>query len=512
MASSFTWETQKLRVFNALINLLSLRNGRQLELKCVNQSAPFVNDPHRQIKQRFLDRFAEVISNQRGAEHVACTIMRESGDHVVIWVARNGGFRVKDISFLEKFSAEMCALAARNVDGSGASLWNLLLNYYLPRLQDYRGRLLKKVQEHRQTLSLIDNNEFRHSLNLFFDILEQPCGTNEFGRLCCQALQIQKIPLAQNLVQIKSKSGNQLWKSIGFLARLWRAHCTFLKILRIPLIFRSITVLPITKSRNEIISIHSPLTLSDTLRLFDIRPLNQITVRRYISPTCSVEKAQQKFDERQKQSLQVHAELQIILHLAQSRVTIENLFQYMGCSKRSCFLCKAFLNSFGSIETRGCHGKLYNQWSIPGIQRIELTMKERLEDTVSRMRDILLQELRMPLQTLAALAESSNGTTPASSSAASILIPERPSKKMKVQKKKFDTTHMRKINWLLRYDCPMVTKFLALTAYSRPAAQPVPPISCVIDIFRRENTISSASGEAESARAILLRLISPLST
>ncbi|KAJ3735073.1 hypothetical protein DFJ43DRAFT_71172 [Lentinula guzmanii] len=499
MASSFTWDTQRLRAFNALINLLSLRNGRQLELKCVNQSVPFINDSYHRIKQRFLDRFAEVVSNRRGGEHVACTIMRESGDHVVIWVARNGGFSRKDISFLKEFSAEMRALAARNVDGSGASLWNLLLNYYLPRLQDYRRRLLVKVQEHRQTLNLIGDEDFKHSLKLFFDILEQPGGTNEFGRLCCQALQIQDIPLVQKLVQTEFKSGSQhqLWKSIGFLARLRRAHRTFLKISRTPLIFRSITLHPITKSQDEITSSHSPLTLSDTLSLLDIRPsrLNQTTVRRYVSPTCSVEKAQKIFYQRQKQSLQVHAELQIILHLARTHVPIENVFQYMGCSKRSCFLCKAFLDSFGSIETRGCHGKLYNQWSIPAIQRIELKMKERLEDTVNRMWDILLQELHKPLQTLAALSESSNGTTPASSSAASILIPERPSEKTKVQKKKFDTTHMRKINWL-----------------PRPAARPVPPILSVIDVSRRENTISSASGEAESARAILLRLISPLST
>lgn len=50
----------------------------------------------RKLRIRFLDRFAELVSRDKGAEHVSCTMMRDTGAKVEIWVSRNTGVATAD--------------------------------------------------------------------------------------------------------------------------------------------------------------------------------------------------------------------------------------------------------------------------------------------------------------------------------------------------------------------------------------------------------------------------------
>ncbi|KAH6605051.1 hypothetical protein Trco_006758 [Trichoderma cornu-damae] len=71
------------------------------------------------------------------------------------------------------------------------------------------------------------------------------------------------------------------------------------------------------------------------------------------------------------------------------------IFKYVGCSKRSCFLCSRVVQRYGSYTTRGCHGKLYNLWTVPevpwlaeeerpklvqALKNVERAMKESIRD------------------------------------------------------------------------------------------------------------------------------------
>ncbi|KAJ3767944.1 hypothetical protein FB446DRAFT_753296 [Lentinula raphanica] len=179
-----------------------------------------------------------------------------------------------------------------------------------------------------------------------------------------------------------------------------------------------------------------PLSLEETLRLLP-HPITTCSVREHVAPGSTARKLEQKFNLRQKDTRRVHAELQMIQCLLQKHIPIQSLFQYMGGSKRNCFLCKTFIEEFciGFLKTRGCHGKVYHKWMIPEIQGIEQGMVEQLKNTVIEMYDILLKQICQPWRSLDAHPESSGGTTPTTSSAASFASCRRTiTRKVKVKK------------------------------------------------------------------------------
>lgn len=107
--------------FHSLANLLSLRNGGQIEpasssiepldgewdsndngysdtssedTRCAHISD--AADEAERLKRRFLDCLAEFAANKKGGKAVACSAMRECEDNVSIWITRNEGFDAGD--------------------------------------------------------------------------------------------------------------------------------------------------------------------------------------------------------------------------------------------------------------------------------------------------------------------------------------------------------------------------------------------------------------------------------
>lgn len=59
-----------------------------------------------------------------------------------------------------------------------------------------------------------------------------------------------------------------------------------------------------------------------------------------------------------------HAELQILKHLKLNREE-DKYCDYIGCSKKSCWLCWKILYHDARYQTQGSHFKLYHKWAIP---------------------------------------------------------------------------------------------------------------------------------------------------
>ena len=119
MTNNFRWEN--VEQFISLVNLLSLRNGGQLgsgsaekdEEIHITDSDVGEDDGSEAnaggedgLKHRFLDRFAEVMSRDKGGKHVSCAAIRESQDQhtedsvrVSLLVARNEAFGDHDQTF-----------------------------------------------------------------------------------------------------------------------------------------------------------------------------------------------------------------------------------------------------------------------------------------------------------------------------------------------------------------------------------------------------------------------------
>jgi hypothetical protein len=109
MVNGFHWHLDGLdrQRFSALANLLSIRQGKQVELLPLDDVQPD-SGGDRKLKMRFLDRFAELVSCEPGSEHVSCAMLREGEGGAEIWVARNDGIaRYADTVFFLQFEGLM---------------------------------------------------------------------------------------------------------------------------------------------------------------------------------------------------------------------------------------------------------------------------------------------------------------------------------------------------------------------------------------------------------------------
>ncbi|KAI1399014.1 hypothetical protein F4819DRAFT_436380 [Hypoxylon fuscum] len=59
----------------------------------------------------------------------------------------------------------------------------------------------------------------------------------------------------------------------------------------------------------------------------------------------------------------VHCEIQLLKYFA--RPGSEPCLDYIGCSKKSCWLCWQFLGHFGLYTTKDTHGMIYPMWAFP---------------------------------------------------------------------------------------------------------------------------------------------------
>jgi OTT_1508-like deaminase len=126
---------------------------------------------------------------------------------------------------------------------------------------------------------------------------------------------------------------------------------------------------------------------------------------------CTKETLERDFATLQVESKICHAELQILLHLAVQDTT-DNVYQYIGCSKYSCWLCWNFLDVFSQLRTRGCHQKMYHNWRIPEIGPLNTQSSDRIINTLvqlqGRLKRSLLEETEKGVD---AQAESLAGKT-----------------------------------------------------------------------------------------------------
>ena len=64
----------------------------------------------------------------------------------------------------------------------------------------------------------------------------------------------------------------------------------------------------------------------------------------------------------------IHAEVQLLMELEPQLKESHNparVFDYIGCSRRTCYLCCNFIQELGYFRTRGSHGKVYDQGTVP---------------------------------------------------------------------------------------------------------------------------------------------------
>ncbi|KAI6105127.1 hypothetical protein EDD16DRAFT_1633679 [Pisolithus croceorrhizus] len=486
--AKFQWKN--VENFIGLVNFLSMRNNGQIGPKigkededshCNTNTNVGGDDSHfrgsrgDELKQRFLDRFAEMMSNDKGDRHVAvCSVaLRESGDRrpeghvkVSLLVSRNQDFGSRDKKFFSTLETLLATISATVHEGSSSlpaiqmELWEELVRYNQHRLDYYIDTLRNNLQEikasgcmnrvppYNVSLSPQDGDSERRtfcdscSIGPYSDathgaymrlsqericaldsILCSPCDRATQRRLLAE--------YAYSIRHMKSLSvfldscprvfvGRKLLSDIHWLGRLRSCFYTLVEAaLNIPG-FSELSIVPVQNLSPRVCPSTLP-TLADVMRCLD-QTLDPTSIHRFIGEGLGVINAERIFKEVHikvsRRHLSTHAELQLVLYIIRKMdidTVHREIYPYIGCSKLSCFLCTIFLRFFRQLgfafRTRGSHGKVYPSWSIPDVDGLHEDMVSGLDLVLKSMRSLLLCEATNSITLASQVAESSAGVT-----------------------------------------------------------------------------------------------------
>jgi hypothetical protein len=207
-------------------------------------------------------------------------------------------------------------------------------------------------------------------------------------------------------------SGRKIWVDIGFLGRLRIAYNVLVRamerldglgdVMIQPLIW------PRRRNRRKWDEANKAWTLGETFQSLGI-PYTDATVKEMCGATWSRHKLTKRFDEIQRKAPQVHVEMQLLLFGAQLHPIEANSSSYIGCSKRSCFLCWKFLGIHGGFRTRATHGKIYHMWSIPHVEGMPEQLQALVVRTLDSVEESVLVQLSMKKNGLRLAKESTVG-------------------------------------------------------------------------------------------------------
>ncbi|KAL6908675.1 hypothetical protein GGI43DRAFT_379518 [Trichoderma evansii] len=350
----------------------------------------------RKLKRAFLDRLSELIANEKGGLHVSSSLMIEWPDRVDILVARNNGFKEGDVTLR---MLETIASSLRDISMLGSSdpvatstkqnLWTSLLQSYKPRLKDYmirakqalKGTILPDTQEietlssHNRTPSLLSRlEEFRALINA---VVGSPI-QDDLERVVKSAHDVFYLYNEHDFDEITGNNADtrSLRDALGFLGKLQTCFNTLIRSAERFSGFQNLRILPVMDSptgatKPKMTAQNNAWPLKKTFESLGLE-LNDKTVECLVGTgkrkgSWTKSELLERFDKLKSSASEVHAEIQVILAATRHDCIGAAIFKYVGCSKLSCFLCYRFVQSHGSYTTRGCHGKLYNLWTVPEL-------------------------------------------------------------------------------------------------------------------------------------------------
>ncbi|KAL6701647.1 hypothetical protein J3F84DRAFT_355391 [Trichoderma pleuroticola] len=444
MSSTFPWGIDGLDKFRfeAYAKLLRLKNGGQIEeasnfseildeeidlekpddTDSVNAIA-FLSLDERKIKRAFLDRLSELIAHEKGGYHVSSSLMIEWPDRVDILVARNNGFREGDVSLrmLETIASGLREISTLgSLDPVAAStkqnLWTSLVQSYRPRLIDYMTQAKKTLKEtippvgrQIETLPFDDRTASLLScltgFRALIDVAARSQTQDDLEEIVKSAHDVFSFYKEHDFDKITSNNTNArlLRDALGFLGKLQTCFNTLTRSAGRLSGFQNLRILPVMDlptgaAKPKGTDRNNAWSLVKTFSSLGLA-LNDKTVESLVGTgkrkgSWTKKKLLQRFDKLKSSAFEVHAEMQVILAATKHDCTGAAIFNYVGCSKRSCFLCSKVIQSYGSYTTRGCHGKLYNLWTVPELPWLTKEERKRLVQALKNVERAMKESLR----------------------------------------------------------------------------------------------------------------------
>jgi hypothetical protein len=327
-----------------------------------------------------------------------CFLRRTVGDNIVI-----------------RSELTLIALASISIEDE---VWHDMLKYYamriksryIPQLKCNFGKcpvILISPDDVHMKSSLAEIENLRQLIFSISDI--DLTHFDKLSQLILAANQVRTSDHGKALLvdsQSATHETRKLWESIYFLGRLRSAFKRMKNVLLTFPSFEKVRFVPLPKSSITAQSLNSPLGLERTLRLVGLN-MTAATVTTLLGPSWTIKGAKKRFAEIQGQQAHIHAEVQMLLHLCSTTLSHGSAYSYIGCSKRSCFMCWNLLRSHGRFSTRGCHGRLYSRWTVPEITDIATDQVESLGMTLVHVQNSLVKKLGSEFEQLGRLQKTS---------------------------------------------------------------------------------------------------------
>ena len=240
-------------------------------------------------------------------------------------------------------------------------------------------------------------------------------------KLVCTAYELRHTPGRDMVLHtiLEPKIREELWSLTCFLGRLRSAFMTFIHAALHHGSFAHLKIdtIPIDKTRFKAPS--TVPSLAQTMGLLGLETTSQTieahVTKRFKGKKPQLAKIADEFRFRQKRHGYIHAEIQIVMFLLRNSLYLP--LRYIGCSRYSCFMCKAFLKQLEPwYSTRGCHGKLYYKWYLPKQVDGSPRQVQDYSDALRRLYQMLESELLKPITgSIPHVPESSAGGTVISS-------------------------------------------------------------------------------------------------
>ncbi|KAH6671153.1 hypothetical protein B0J14DRAFT_618507 [Halenospora varia] len=344
MPETFTWAASGLKQneFLALGNLLSLRNGGQIE------PASFVND---------------LLDNEPEECWETATI-----DTSIPTQIANSGFASEDDLVFRSLGSLLSEMSSNNA----------MVSYQQHQIEhDYLPDLRSSFKDYDAESSSSD----------IYDPQFQP--TLAFAKLERLARMVYDLRVSE----ITTPKSKKLWKSICLFARLRLAFHKFKDAAETLPSFAKVRIVPLPRDISWNRRQDNPLSLKQVFELLKL-PLDLTTTKLVIDQRWSLGRVDKEFTKHQKDRLNVHAEVQMLVHLSNESLWDSSVFPYLGCSKLSCFMCAHLLQLHGRFASRGSHGRVFKPWTVPEVSILGHNQADRIVKTMAKLQNAVKKELK----------------------------------------------------------------------------------------------------------------------
>ena len=101
-----------------------------------------------------------------------------------------------------------------------------------------------------------------------------------------------------------------------------------------------------------------------------------------------------RYDDLCDKKLHVHAEIGFLFRLLTEEGNLSRIFPYIGISKLSCFLCHHMLIGVGIFQSRGSHGVLETQWTLPRSFELNPHYREIISSSFLKLQTRITEDSR----------------------------------------------------------------------------------------------------------------------